>query len=102
MIMRHERATSQLWRVLSICLILIAVTSCQRRQYVTRNGVVVVIPPASVAKPLPPNASPQLKQFIEAAIEQSKVTTGYDPSYVKLDYPNGDVSRDTGVCSDVV
>ena len=87
--------------VLSVCLILISSASCQR-QYVTRRAVVVVMPPPSVAKPLPPNASPQLKQFVEAAIEQSKVTTGYDPSYVKIDYPNGDVSSDTGVCSDVV
>lgn len=59
-------------------------------------------PPASLAQPLPAAASPQLKQFIEAAIEQSKITTGYDPAYVKLDYPNGDVPSDTGVCSDVV
>jgi uncharacterized protein YijF (DUF1287 family) len=87
--------------VLAVCLILIFVVSCQR-QYVTRRAVVVVTPPPSVARPLPPNASPQLKQFVEAAIEQSKVTTGYDPSYVKIDYPNGDVSSGTGVCSDVV
>jgi uncharacterized protein YijF (DUF1287 family) len=52
--------------------------------------------------PLPANASPQLKQFIEAAIEQSKVTIGYDPAWVKIDYPNGDVPPETGVCSDVV
>jgi len=82
-------------------LILIFVVSCQQ-QYVTRRAVVVVTPPPSVTRPLPPNASPQLKQFVEAAIEQSKVTTGYDPSYVKIDYPNGDVASDTGVCSDVV
>ncbi|MDQ2922152.1 MAG: DUF1287 domain-containing protein [Acidobacteriota bacterium] len=62
----------------------------------------VVTPPPSAARPLSTNASPQLKQFVEAAIEQSKVTTGYDPSWVKIDYPNGDVSSDTGVCSDVV
>jgi uncharacterized protein YijF (DUF1287 family) len=48
------------------------------------------------------HASPQLKQLIEAAVEQSKLTTGYDPSWVKIDYPNGDVPPDTGVCSDVV
>lgn len=87
--------------VLAVCLILGSVSSCQR-QYVTQRGVVVVIPPSSVAKPLPPNTSPQLKQFVDAAIEQSKTTSGYDPSYVKIDYPNGDVSSDTGVCSDVV
>ena len=99
--MQRERVSSNRWWVLAVCLILIAAASCQR-QYVTRKGVVVVIPPTSVAKPLPPNASPQLKQFVEAAIEQSKVTTGYDPSWVKIDYPNGDVPSDTGVCSDVV
>jgi uncharacterized protein len=27
---------------------------------------------------------------------------GYDPAYVKIDYPNGDVPEATGVCSDVV
>jgi uncharacterized protein YijF (DUF1287 family) len=62
-----------------------------------------VVPTASpVAVPLPAKASPQLKQLLEAAIEQSKVTTGYDPAWVKIDYPNGDVPSDTGVCSDVV
>jgi uncharacterized protein YijF (DUF1287 family) len=101
MIMQRERVSSNWWWVLAVCLILISAASCQRK-YVTRKGVVVVIPPSSVAKPLPPNASPQLKQFVEAAIEQSKVTTGYDPSWVKIDYPNGDVPSDTGVCSDVV
>jgi uncharacterized protein len=83
------------------CLVLLTTVSCQR-QYVTGTGVVVAIPPASVAQPLPPTAPTQLKQFLDAAIEQSKVTTGYDPSYVKLDYPNGDVSSDTGVCADVL
>ena len=52
--------------------------------------------------PLPANASPQLKQFLAAAVDQSKVTTGYDPAWVKIDYPNGDVPSETGVCSDVI
>ncbi|MEP6819198.1 MAG: DUF1287 domain-containing protein [bacterium] len=74
--------------------------SCQR-QFATGRSTAAV-PPSSVTRPLPAKASPQLKQFIDGAVEQSKVTTGYDPSYVKLDYPNGDVASDTGVCSDVV
>ena len=53
-------------------------------------------------KPLPDNASPQLKQMLDGAIAQAGVTTGYDPAYVALDYPNGDVPEKTGVCSDVV
>jgi uncharacterized protein YijF (DUF1287 family) len=88
--------------ILAVCLILISIASCQR-QHTTRRAVVVVSPPPPpLASALPPNASPQLKQFVEAAIEQSKVTTGYDPSYVGIDYPNGDVSSNTGVCSDVI
>jgi uncharacterized protein YijF (DUF1287 family) len=60
------------------------------------------VPPSPVIKPLPDNASPQLKQMLEGAIAQAGVTTGYDPAYVALDYPNGDVPEKTGVCSDVV
>jgi uncharacterized protein YijF (DUF1287 family) len=77
------------------------VASCQR-PYSTRKAVAVVTQPSPVAQSLPPNASPQLKQLIDAAIEQSKITTGYDPAWVKIDYPNGDVPRETGVCSDVI
>ena len=53
-------------------------------------------------RPLPANASPELKQVVASAIDQVGKTTGYDPSYVKLDYPNGDVPLDRGVCSDVI
>lgn len=86
--------------VFALCLLLLS-ASCQQR-YVTRSGVAVVLPPASVAQPLPATVSPQLKQLIDAAIEQTTVTTGYDPSYVGIAYPNGDVPSNTGVCSDVV
>ena len=37
-----------------------------------------------------------------AAARQVGVTTLYDPSYVRLAYPNGDVSMERGVCADVV
>ena len=87
-------------KAVAVCLIALIAVSCQRPHQ--KRAVAVVTPPASIAKPLPAAASPQLKQFIDAAIEQSKVTTGYDPSYVGLDYPNGDVPINTGVCSDVV
>jgi len=41
-------------------------------------------------------------RIAEAARAQVGVTTSYDPAYVKLRYPGGDVPRDRGVCSDVV
>lgn len=40
--------------------------------------------------------------LITSARAQVGVTTMYDPAYVKLDYPGGDVSRERGVCIDVV
>ena len=60
------------------------------------------MPTNPIVKPLPDNASPQLRQMLDGAIAQAGVTTGYDPSYVALDYPGGDVPEKTGVCSDVV
>ena len=40
--------------------------------------------------------------LVIAARAQVGVTTHYDPAYRKMAYPNGDVDRDRGVCSDVV
>jgi len=37
-----------------------------------------------------------------AALSEVGVTTIYDPAYVKLAYPGGDVPQDRGVCTDVV
>jgi uncharacterized protein len=30
------------------------------------------------------------------------VTVGYDPRYVRIAYPGGDVPVETGVCTDVI
>jgi len=35
-------------------------------------------------------------------MEQTRITKGYDPRYVDLKYPNGDVPMETGVCTDVL
>lgn len=40
--------------------------------------------------------------LLAAARAQIGVTTIYDPAYVRLDYPMGDVPRERGVCCDVV
>jgi uncharacterized protein YijF (DUF1287 family) len=39
---------------------------------------------------------------VEAARTQIGKTVSYDPIYRELDYPNGDVPIETGVCADVV
>lgn len=45
---------------------------------------------------------PQIKKIVDSAIEQTRQTLEYDPSYAKLDYPNGDVPVERGVCADVI
>ena len=47
----------------------------------------------------PPEAATKL---IAAARSQVGMTTTYDPAYVVLKYPGGDVAEDRGVCTDVV
>lgn len=42
------------------------------------------------------------QRLIEAAEFRTTQNVRYDPAYVVLDYPGGDVPADTGVCTDVV
>jgi hypothetical protein len=49
-----------------------------------------------------PIESPVVKRVVEGAVEQAQYTISYDPSYVSLDYPGGDVPLERGVCSDVI
>jgi uncharacterized protein len=42
------------------------------------------------------------KKLIDAARAQIGVTRIYDPAYVQMKYPGGDVPREHGVCTDVV
>ena len=41
-------------------------------------------------------------KIVSSARKQIGVTTSYDPAYVSLAYPNGDVPKEKGVCTDVV
>lgn len=81
-----------------LALMLSLAGACQPRVAKART------PPPDVTeiRPLPTGSSPPLKLMIDGAIEQIGQTTGYDPSYQKISYPNGDVPLETGVCSDVV
>jgi uncharacterized protein len=87
----------------ALCQLLAFANSCQRTSSKGVQARVSIFPsPTPTAQPLPRNISPQLTQMLEGAVAQNEVTSGYDPAYVKIDYPNGDVSMETGVCSDVV
>ena len=85
----------------SLAFGLVLVVACQQQVAHTRTPPK---PPEdqTEVRALPANSSPNLKRLIDGAIEQVGVTTSYDPSYQKLQYPNGDVPIETGVCSDVI
>lgn len=42
------------------------------------------------------------ERLAAAARAQVGVTTGYDPRWASISYPDGDVPRSTGVCADVI
>jgi uncharacterized protein len=50
----------------------------------------------------PSSGSPILDKLVEAAIARSQEKVRYDGSYFKIDYPNGDVPAEVGVCTDEV
>ena len=57
---------------------------------------------ASLGLTFASSAQPALQTMIEGAKRQVGVTRSYDPAYRRIPYPNGDVPRETGVCTDVV
>src|SRR5436190_20524477 len=95
MMMKQTIAT-----ILAMATAFLAV-SCQKQSARTRPQL---RPPEqdTEVRALAPNSSPALKAIIDGAVDQIGKTTSYDPSYQKLDYPNGDVPIETGVCSDVI
>ena len=86
--------------MLAIVAVLL-IAACQ--QQVARTRAPLKPPEQQTeTRALPANSSPNLKLVIDGANDQVGKTTSYDASYQKLDYPNGDVPIETGVCSDVI
>jgi uncharacterized protein YijF (DUF1287 family) len=85
-----------------LALGLLIFASCEGAQSV--KGVVprLLMGDTPVEKPLPPGTPETIKKMLAGAAEQIKLTKNYDPAYIVLDYPNGDVPIESGVCTDVV
>lgn len=43
-----------------------------------------------------------LQRLVAAAVERTHHTVRYEPAYVRIPYPGGDVPADTGVCTDEI
>jgi uncharacterized protein YijF (DUF1287 family) len=98
--MAHTKVkiTPKLWASL-LCLVLVSTGCRSTSNHISSKAVLPINP---VLKSLPQKSSPQLKKVIDSAIAQVGVTTSYDPAYVNIGYPGGDVPESTGVCSDVL
>jgi uncharacterized protein len=65
--------------------------------------VAIQFPAVAQLAPTDPAKEQQfLQRFVAAAIERTHHTVRYDPAYVRIPYPGGDVPQDTGVCTDEV
>ena len=42
------------------------------------------------------------KDFVEAALGRTNHQVTYNGNYFKMDYPNGDIPKQYGVCTDVI
>jgi uncharacterized protein YijF (DUF1287 family) len=71
------------------------------RRAALQFGLLCLAAPAAMAQET--QAAPDWRgRLVEAARQQIGVTTFYDPTYVRLGYPGGDVAPDRGVCTDVI
>ncbi|SRR5258708_4370086 len=43
-----------------------------------------------------------LRRLVSAAVERTTHTVRYEPAYLRIPYPGGDVPADTGVCTDEI
>lgn len=66
------------------------------------SGLALTAGSHSWAEGQAPDKRPLGARIAEAASSQYGVTLYYDPSYVRLAYPMGDVPMERGVCADVV
>ena len=73
-----------------------------RRSLILGAAANAVLAGCTATMPPPVPATPRAALLIAAARAQIGVTTRYDAAYTLLPFPNGDVSRDKGACTDVI
>src|SRR5712664_1589368 len=69
------------------------------------SGMLVVVCAVTTAESTPTESATQqefLKKLAAAAVERTQHVVRYEPGYVGIPYPGGDVPADTGVCTDEV
>ncbi len=77
-------------------------TDPTRRQVMQLTLSVVAVASLPLAVRAQPSPNDWRGRLIAAARAQIGVTRSYDPAYTAIAFPNGDVPREKGVCTDVV
>jgi len=66
-------------------------------------ALLIVLPALAQNRPaISPTYDEFLKKLVDAAVERTHHIVRYDPAYVRIPYPNGDVPSGTGVCTDEI
>ena len=79
-----------------------ALTACQTNLQSIAQTKETLLPATDEKPKLADIASAEIRKLLESAVEQTTLTKNYNPNYVVIAYPNGDVPMETGVCTDVV
>ena len=87
-------------RVIAMCVVIIAAAGLALASHAV--GERTPRPAASTAPRATAPSAPRAPEWVAAARGQVGVTLLYDPAYVVLAYPGGDVPLSRGVCTDVV
>src|SRR5947209_13488973 len=86
---------------LRICLLLaFACMGCGAASRASQSVVQSHVAQQQSSTPRPSSGSPFLDKLVDAAIERTSHEVRYDQTYFKIDYPNGDVPSNVGVCTD--
>ena len=65
-------------------------------------ALLIVLPALAQKRPaISPVDQQILQKLVDAAVERTHHIVRYDPAYVRIPYPNGDVPANTGVCTDL-
>ncbi len=84
-------------------VLLIFSVSCQTdSRGVAPKGIVSIFSSTSEKPDISQIPKVEIRKLLESANEQINLTKTYDPAYVVIPYPNGDIPIEKGDCTDVV
>jgi uncharacterized protein len=92
--LRRTKFMQRQIRLVFIFCAIVTLSACRIPQ-----SIIAVIDPAPTTTNIP---NPTIRKLVAGGIAQTAITNSYDPAYVALTYPGGDVPAITGVCTDVI